>query len=114
MQIYVQKKYQVTDLRIIAAGTKSYWRELWIVNLSPVRRFVEFQKCDLKYYSGSAHDLQRFLTSRLAATCPLVVAVGSAATRSIVDPYAANNMTGQTVDLGDWGDGIEHIKERQP
>ena len=47
------------------------------------------------------HDVPRFLTSRSASTCPLVVAVSPAATRRIVVPSTAD-ITGQNLELGNW------------
>ena len=64
--------------------------------------FGEFQKCALIDETGSAHDVPRFLASRSASTCLLVVAVSPAATRSLVAPSAAN-ITGHILEFGNWG-----------
>jgi len=102
-----------TEVRTPVAGAESCCREIWIVNISPVGRFVEFQKCVLRDESGSAHDMPRFLTSRSASSCPFVVAVSPAGMKSIVVPSAAN-ITGQILELGNWGKIVtEHLKESE-
>jgi len=37
-----------TEERILQVGTESFCRKLWLVNLNPVRSFVEFEKCDFR------------------------------------------------------------------
>ena len=95
------------------AAAESCCREFCIVNISPVVTFVEFQKLVLRDENGSAHDVPRFVTSRSASTCPVVVAISPAATRSLVVPRAAN-ITGQILELSNWGKIVtEHLKESE-
>ena len=54
--------------------------------------------------------MPRFVTSRSASTCLVAVVVSPAATRSLVVPWAAN-ITGQILELGNWGKIVtEHLK----